>query len=141
MAFSVLEVHEFERDTCQAVLAHENERLTVMLKCSYSEALALPSQFTAEMDHTSVTRFETGLAIDDSSSGLFATEDPIVILADGSVHNHVEIGPEHVLIDVYVQKGPEFFTVTSEDLGGKVPSIGTRLRAWLRGVSVYPTRT
>src|ERR1043165_4366554 len=107
MSFSVSELHEFDRDTCRAVLAHENERLAVMLKCSYSEALALAPQFTAEMDHTSIVRFEADLPIDDSSSGLFATDDSAVILADGSVHNHVEIGPYHVLIDVYVQKGPE----------------------------------
>ena len=61
MAFSVSEVHEFERDICHAVLEHENERLTVRLMCSYSEAIALPHQFPAEMDHKSVVRFEAGL--------------------------------------------------------------------------------
>jgi hypothetical protein len=141
MAFSVSEVHEFEPDACHAILQHDQEFLTVMLKCSYSDAIALPAHFTAEVDHASVVRFEAGLPGEDSSSGLFATDDPTVILVDGTVHNHFEVGPDHIIIDVYIQRGPEFLIVTSEDLRGIVPSVGTRLRAWLRGVSVYPTRT
>jgi hypothetical protein len=140
MAFSVSKVDEFEPDVCHAVLKHQAQLLTVILKCSYAEAVALPPEFLAEMDHKSVVKFEAGLPADDSSSGLFATDDAAVILADGTVHNHLEIGPDHVVIDVYVQRGPEFFAVTSEELGGTLPDIGTRLRVWLLGLSVYPTR-
>jgi hypothetical protein len=141
MAFSVSEVHELESDRCCAVVRHGDELLTVILRCSYSDALKLPQVFTAEVDHTSVVRFETELPPDNEQSGLFATDDSAVILADGLVHNHVEIGPDQVLIDVYSQKGPEFFTVTSEELGGRVPAIGRRLRVWLLGLSVYPSWT
>jgi hypothetical protein len=141
MAFSLTEVYEMEADRCQAVLQHEGRLLTVMLRCSHSEALRLPLTFTAELDHTSVVGFEADLPPDDSQSGLFPTNDPVVVLADGRVHNHVEIGSDHVLIDVYSQAGPEYFTVTSEELGGIVPTINTRLRVWLLGLSVYPTQT
>ena len=141
MAFSLVEAHEMEVGCCHAVLKHQGEHLTVVLKCDHAQAIALPSHFIAELDHASVLRFEAGLPIDDGSSGLFATEDPSVILADGTVHNHVEIGPDHVIVDVYVQRGPEYFTVNSEELGGIVPEIGTRLRAWLVGLAVYPSRS
>lgn len=113
--------------------------LTVILMISHAEAVSLPADFTAEVDYTSVVRFEADLPADDSQSGFFATDDPSVILADGRVHNHVEIGDDHVLIDVYSQTGPVFFTVTSEELGGRVPAIDSRLRVWLLGLSVYPT--
>ena len=141
MAFSLTEVHEMEPDCCQAVLQHGAQQLTAILRCSHADALRLPPSFTAELDHTSVVRFEANLQPDDSLSGLFATEDPVVVLADGRVHNHIEIGADHVLIDVYSQAGPEYFTVTSEELGGIIPAIDTRLRVWLMGLSVYPTLT
>ena len=141
MAFSVSEVHELEPDRCHAVLRHGDQLLTVILGCSHADALRLPQDFTAEVDHTSVVRFEADLPPEDSQSGLFVTDDPVVILADGRVHNHFEIGPDLVLIDVYTQRGPEFFTVTSEELAGTVPAIGSRLRVWLLGLSVYPTQT
>lgn len=141
MAFSLTEVHEMEADCCQAVLQHGAHQLTAILRCSHADALRLPPRFTAELDHTSVVRFEADLPPDDGQSGLFPTDDPVVVLADGRVHNHVEIGSDHVLIDVYSQTGPEYFTVTSEELGGTVPSIDTRLRVWLLGLSVYPTQT
>lgn len=141
MAFNVSEVHELEHDRCHAVLRHGEQLVTVILRCDLAEAQQLPPSFTAELDYHSVVRFEADLPPDDSQSGLFATDDPTVVLADGRVHSHVEVGPDHVLIDVYSQCGPEFFTVTSEELDGLVPAVGTRLRAWLLGLSVYPTRT
>ena len=141
MAFSLIEVHEFEHDRCHAVVQHEERLLTVTLRCTYEEAQQLPPTFTAELDHSSVLRFEADLPPDDRQSGLFATDDTVVVLADGRVHNHVEIGSDHVLIHVYSQTGPEYFAVTSEELGGIVPAIDTRLRVWLLGLSVYPTQT
>jgi hypothetical protein len=139
MAFSVSEVHELEHDRCHALLHHHGQMLAVILRVSHAEAVSLPAEFAAEVDYTSVVRFEADLPADDSRSGFFATDDPAVILADGRVHNHVEIGDDHVLIDVYSQTGPVFFTVTSEELGGRVPAIDSRLRVWLLGLSVYPT--
>ena len=139
MALSVSEVHELERGCCHALVHHHAQMLTVILRIGHAEAVSLPADFTAEVDYTSVVRFEADLPADDSQSGFFATDDPAVILADGRVHNYVEIGDDHVLIDVYSQTGPEFFTVTSEELGGSVPAIGSRLRVWLLGLSVYPT--
>ncbi len=141
MSFSLIEVHEMEPDLCHAVVHHGDRPLTVVLRCSHTTALRLPPSFTAELDHTSVVRFEADLPPDDSQSGLFPTDDPVVVLADGRVHHHLEIGSDHVLIDVYSQTGPEYFTVTSEELGGIVPAIDTRLRVWLLGLSLYPTQT
>lgn len=138
MAFSLIEVHEIEHDRCLAVLQHEGRLLTVILRCSHAEALQLPSHFTAKLDHTSVAKFEANLPRDDRESGLFPTDDPAVVLVDGRVHHHLEIGSDHVLIDVYSQTGSENFTVNSEELGGIVPAIDSRLRVWLLGLSVYP---
>lgn len=141
MAFTLTEVHELESKLCHAVVRHEDQLLTAILRCSYEEAINLPTDFIAEIDHASVVRFEVNLPLDDSLSGLFVTDDPCVILADGQVHNHLEIDSDLVLIDVYIQNGPELFTVTSEELDGVVPSVGSRIRIWLLGLSIYPSNT
>ena len=141
MAFALSEVHELQRDVCHAVVRHHDQLLTVILRCCHTEALALPPEFVAEIDHSSVLRFEANLPPDDSQSGFFPTDDPCVILADGQIHNHLEIDSDHVLLDVYTQAGPEFFTVTSEELDGTIPVVGSRLRVWLLGLSIYPTKT
>lgn len=141
MAFFLSEAHEIQADVCHAVVRHRDQLLTVILRCSHEEALALPPEFAAEIDHSSVVRFEANLPQDDSESGFFPTDDPSVILADGQIHHHLEIDPDYVLFDVYTQSGPEYFTVTSEDLEGTVPAVGSRLRVWLLGLSIYPTKT
>lgn len=131
-----------ERDLCHAIVEHENQRLTVILKCGHEEALTLPRSFTAEIDQTSVVRFETEPPVgDEPLSGLFATDDPAVILAEGVVEHHIEVDPGHVLIEVSMRRGGGHITVTSEELGGTVPEVGTRLRVWLLGLSVWPVNS
>jgi len=141
MAFSISEVQEFDATLCNATVEHEGHSLPVMLKADYASASTLPPHFTAELDFTSVVRYEAELPIDDTQSGLFPTGDSAITLVDGSIHNHVEIDPEHVLLDVYIQNGPEFITLTSEDIGNTIPPVGTRIRAWVLGLTVYPTNT
>ena len=139
MSFSVTEVHELERDLCYATLRHQDQLITVMLKCGIEEAHKLSDPFSAELDHTSVVRFEADFPADESLSGLFSTDDPAVTLVDGTVHHHLKIDPDYVLIDVHVQNGPESLTVTSEELNSTIPPIDSRIRLWLLGLTVYPT--
>ena len=139
MSFSLSEVYGDEGGWCLADVEHEGQLLTVRLMCSSADVSELDSVFTAEIDYTSVVRFETDLPLDESCSGLFATDDDSVILADGVVH-HVDIGSDYVLIDVYIQRGPEFLCVDSKELGGVVPAVDSRLRVWLKDLSIYPTR-
>ena len=141
MAFSISEVQEFDATLCNATVEHEGHLLPVMLRADFASASALPPHFIAELDYASVVRCEAGLPIDDMQSGLYPTSDSAITLVDGSIHNHVEISPEHILLDVYIQNGPEFITFTSEEIGNTIPPVGTRIRAWVLGLTVYPTKT
>jgi hypothetical protein len=138
MAFTILEARETAPGLCRATVKHDGRLLSVMVKASLAEVSALPSNFIAELDFETVIKFEAALPKDDTLSGLFPSDDPSVILIDGSVMNHVESDSGSVLIDVYLQSGPEFILFDSNDFGGIVPAIGTRLRAWLAGLTVFP---
>jgi hypothetical protein len=141
MPFAIKDLHELEYDLCHAVVYHRDAELTVMLSAGHEQALSLPNEFFAEIDFRSVIRFEVGLDEDESQSGLFPTDDPAVNLIDGTVQNHLEIGPEHILIDVRIQNGPELVTFCSEDFANEVPPVGTRLKAWVQGLSIHPVFT
>lgn len=58
MTFSLSEVHELQPDVCHAGVRHHDQLLKVALRCSYSEALALPPEFFAEVDYSQVVGFE-----------------------------------------------------------------------------------
>ena len=141
MAFTIRELKQLEPSLCHAVVDHNGQLLTVTIPAEYSRVSGLSGSFTAELDYHAVVSSEIGLPKDDSLSGLFSTEDSAVVIVDGSVHNHLEISADHILVDVYVQNGPEFIIFDSEELGGVVPPIDSRLRVRILGLRVYPTFT
>jgi hypothetical protein len=141
MAFTIKSLHEMDRDQCLAVIGHGGTELPVLLRAGRERAGELPEEFAAEVDFRSVIRFETKMEDKECESGFFPTDDPAVSVIDGTVQNHLEIGPEHVLIDVRIQNGPEIVTFCSEDLRNTIPPLGTRLRAWVLGLSISPTFT
>ena len=141
MAFSIVELHELESDLIHVKVRHGDESFVAIISEPLEKLRTLSADFIAELDYQSVSKYEVGLPKSDSVSGIFATDDASVVLVDGSVSNLLEIDSEHVLVDVYVQNGPEFVAVNSEELGNKVPEHGSRVRLWLQGLKIYPSFT
>lgn len=141
MAFSIKDLHELEPELTHAHLAHGDESFVAIIPEPLERLKMLSTNFVAELDYQSVSKYESGLPKEDSASGVFATEDASVVLVDGSILNLLVIDTDFVLVDVYVQNGPEFVTVNSEELGNEVPELGSRLRLWLQGLKVYPSFT
>ena len=59
-------------------------------------------------------------------------------MVDGCVSNHFKLSEDLMMIDVCVGNGLESATVTSEDLGGLIPKVGSRIQLWLRGFILRP---
>lgn len=141
MAFTITELHELEISLTHAQVKHCDESIVAIIPEPLTRLASLNEQFVAELDYSRVVKHEAGLAKDDSISGIFATDDSAVVIVDGSISSLLEISREHVLIDIYIQNGPEFISINSEDLGGVVPEVGSRIRLWLQGLKIYPTFT
>jgi len=141
MAFSLVELHSLETDVTHAKVTHGRESLVAIIPESLERLESLSGDFLAELDYHCILKHEVSSVKMDSESGLFATDEPSVVIVDGSVSNLLEIDANHVLVDVYIQNGPEFVNVTSEELGGSVPKVGSRIRLWLKGLKIYPALT
>jgi hypothetical protein len=59
----------------------------------------------------------------------------------GRVHSTTEVDVNVQVVDLYLQTGPEFLAISSEELGGAVPSVGTALEVTVYGLCFYPTGT
>lgn len=59
----------------------------------------------------------------------------------GGVHHVVPIDDGTSLVDVCIQRGPEFLTIHSTDLGDGLPRVGDGVELVVRGLRVYPTWT
>jgi hypothetical protein len=99
----------------------------------------LYSHVTAEYELSEVLSVEVNLPKNDRVSGIFALPDAQIAF-DGTVHNETEVDENSSLFDLYIQNGPDFFSIDSSHLQEK-PSIGTRIRIIGKGLHVYPTFT
>ena len=139
MAFTITELESLGSDSCNARVIHRAESFLVSIPEPLSRVKELGADFQAELNFKNITKHEIGLVKDDSSSGLFQTDNPSVVIVDGSIFNLLELEDDVVVADIYIQNGPEFIAVTSSDLGGTVPALNTRIRLWIKGLQVYPT--
>lgn len=57
----------------------------------------------------------------------------------GRVHNVTEIGEGSQVVDLYLQTGPEFLAICTNELGGEAPRVGTGLAVTVRGLCFFPT--
>ena len=95
--------------------------------------------FSAEYEIDNITNVESDLPLADDSSGLFYGESGVVV--DGTIHQIHDIADGSFLFDIYIRNGPEFVTVTTEQLKGVAPEIHTRIRVFANDLTVYPTFT
>lgn len=92
---------------------------------------------TAEYELNEIISIDAGLDKDDSMSGIYPLPGN-QIAVDGSIHFETKIDEAVSLLDIYIQNGADFLTVSTEELGQK-PPIGTRIRITGKGLHVYPT--
>ena len=59
----------------------------------------------------------------------------------GRVHSTTQVDVNVQVVDLYLQTGPEFLAISSVELGGVVPSVGTALEVTVHGLCFYPTGT
>jgi len=76
---------------------------------------------------------------DEDSCIKASREVPGGICVMGNVHSVMPINSGAVLVDVYLQTGPEFLAIESTELGGSVPTVGVGLEVTLLGLCFYPT--
>ena len=110
-----------------AIVRHEEVQLTVEIVGPFARLQSLGNgEFTAEINVTEVLSVECNLSKCDEESGIFA--DEVGIILDGTVSQVIAIDDHFSFFDVYIQKGPEFLTLTTDDLRGVLPILDSRIR-------------
>jgi len=78
---------------------------------------------------------------DEQSCITSSTNTPSAVTLRGRVHNISELDENNRIIDLYLQNGPEFLAISSADLNGIVPALGSALEITVYGLCFYPTGT
>ncbi len=112
-----------------AVIVGPFERLKDLIGC----------EVTAEYELTTVDSVDIDLPENDEDSGIYAAESERVVF-DGRVHMITEIDENFAYIDVYIQNGADFLSITTDDVP-RLPRLDSRIRIKGHGLIVFPTFT
>lgn len=112
-----------------AVIVGPIERLKNLIGC----------EVTAEYELTTIDSVDIDLPENDEISGIYAIEPDRVII-DGRVHMITEIDENFAFVDVYIQNGADFLSITTDDVPRR-PKLDSRIRIKGHGLIVFPTFT
>ena len=124
-----------------AVVEHHGEllRAEVVGTCHAIEA-AVGVPLCAELDFLSV---ESCLVKSESSPeqhGLFQCPDGRVRVV-GAVHSIIPVDDSDSILDIYLQRGPEFLALESSAIPGPPPTVGDTVEVIVTGLTFFPAWT
>jgi hypothetical protein len=95
-----------------------------------------------ELDFERVIEWKAILGFLDEMSGIQScVSRSNAVKVCGRVHNVIDVGEGKSVIDIYIQNGPEFLSITSEELENQVPALGSALEITVENLCFYPTNT
>jgi len=122
-----------------AWVSHKKRLLHVFVDVSAGE-VETGQEYFVEMAYDNVLEWRFIPSFQHVDSGIFGsleTDHPIRIV--GCVHSLVQVGENNTIVDLYIQNGPEFLAITTQELGGVIPVIGQGMEVVVEGLCFYPT--
>lgn len=120
MAFQITEIFDSQSGNVLAKVLHQDNHLTATVRGMDEKNLSIGTPFQAGISFDEIRDWKVVDDFEDARSGIWQEEDGIHLL--GRIHSIIDFGDGRVVIDVYLQNGPEFFTVnlnaTDEDAPG-----------------------
>jgi hypothetical protein len=109
MAFQITEIFDSKSENTLAKAVHRNNRLSVTIRGIKDQDIRTGELFQAEIGFDEILGWKVVDDFEDAQSGIWQEQDGIHLR--GRVHSLLDYGDGVTVIDVYLQNGPEFFTV------------------------------
>lgn len=112
MPFRIVEITETRPDGVVAKVSHQGNPLTALISNQRKNDIPVGESFEAEIGFDRVLGWKPIDDFEESRSGIWQEQDGIHLL--GRVHNILDYGDGKTIMDVYIQNGSEFFTLSSD---------------------------
>ena len=137
MSFQIVEVLDSQSDKIVVKVSHQNNQLMATLYTKNDKDNAIGKSFEAELGYDEILAWRALDDFDDTNSGIWQAEDGIHLL--GRVHSMLDYGDGKRIVDVYIQNGPEFFTIDPEGMENSTLESNDGLEVTVRSLHIYPT--
>lgn len=142
MAITLASIHQMDQHDNRhfGIVIHRESQMNAVIVGPIDRLQSLIGcEVTAEYELTTIEFVDLDLPENDENSGIYATEAGRVIF-DGRVHMITEIDDKFAYIDVYIQNGADFLSITTDDVP-RLPELDSRIRITGHGLIVFPTFT
>ena len=139
MSIYIKNIFHAEGDKCFCQVDHEGNTLNCFVYGS-EENLSdeLRKEIQSEVGFEGVIEAKTIPDFNDSESGIKQSDRELSYKVQGRVHSIIK--EENDIYDIYIQNGPEFICITSDEWEIK-PNIGDGVLVIVTGLCFYPTNT
>jgi hypothetical protein len=137
MSFQIIEILDSQDKQMLAKVNHEGNQITAIIKDEKLKDFDTKESFLAEIDYDKLLNWKVNTNFEDKKSGIWQEKDGVHLL--GRVHDVFYIDKSKSIIDVYIQNGPEFFTVNSETVNNEIPEINSGLEIIVENLYIFPS--
>ena len=142
MAIILVSIHQMDQNDNRhwGTVVHRESQMNALIVGPIERLKNLIGcEVTAEYELTTIDSVDIDLPENDEVSGIYAIEPDRVII-DGRVHMITEIDENFAFVDVYIQNGADFLSITTDDVP-RLPKLDSRIRIKGHGLMVFPTFT
>lgn len=137
MAFQIVEIIDVQAERTFAKVSHGGNQFNVSIRGHNSNDLIVGKSVQAEIDYDEVVEWKELEDFNDDQSGIWQEQDEIHLV--GRIHNVLDYGDGKTIVDVYMQKGPEYFTVTSDAMEDLSFDVSSGLEIVVKNLYLHPT--
>lgn len=114
MAFQIVEILDVQAENVVAKALHQDNPTIVAIRGMKKDEIVPGTSIQAEITYDEVVEWNVIDDFSDDRSGIWQDDNGIHLV--GRIHNVLDYGDGKTIVDVYMQKGSEFFSVTSESM-------------------------
>ena len=136
MAFRITEIVEAKSDHVLAKALHQNNTVTVTVRSTKDRDIPVGQSIQGEISFDEILDWQVLENFEDAQSGIWQKPDGIHVV--GRIHSILDYGDGRTIIDVYMQNGPEFFTVNLNATEEDVPDANEGLEIVVKNLFISP---
>lgn len=137
MAFQITEILDSKSDNVLARVLHRDKQLVAAIRGMEERPIPVGTPFQAEISFEDVRHWKVVDDFEDARSGIWQEQEGIHLL--GRVHSILDYGDERIMVDVYIQNGPEFFAFTFNAAEDEMPDANDGLEIIVGRLYLDPT--
>ena len=136
MAFQITEILALQPDNVLVKALHQNNLLAVTVRSIKDNDIHVGELLQAEIGFDEILDWKALEDFEDVQSGIWQEQDGIHVL--GRIHSILDYGDGRTTIDVYLQNGPEFFTVNLDAMEEAMPDANEGLEITVKNLFLFP---